>query len=137
MNRKYLRALALWPAFIVVAIMNGLFRESVLNRFAGASAGHILSSVMLALLVIVVTFLFMRRPVAEHTTRELWIVGGMWVVLTIAFEFLFGRYVTRSSWDSLLHEYNILAGRAWVLVLAAVAVAPRLTKAFILRRKEF
>lgn len=134
MKRQYVRAFVIWPVFVVVAIINGLFRESVLNPLVGMTAGHILSSVMLAVLIIVAAYLLLKTTISEYSPVELWRVGGMWLVLTIAFEFLFGRYVAQNSWDDLLRDYNIFAGRTWVLVLLAVAVAPRLARSFAVRR---
>jgi len=49
-----------------------------------------------------------------------------WLVLTLAFEFLFGHYVGGHSWRSLLDDYDLLSGRLWVLVPAWLAVAPYL-----------
>ncbi len=46
------------------------------------------------------------------------------LVMTIAFEFLFGRLVSGCSWNDLLHDYNLCAGRVWVLVLIWTAIAP-------------
>ena len=40
------------------------------------------------------------------------------------FEFLFGHYVGKHSWSRLFHDYNILEGRLWSLVLMAIALAP-------------
>jgi hypothetical protein len=38
-------------------------------------------------------------------------IGLVWLGMTVAFEFLFGRYVAKRSWRDLLHDYNFLAGR--------------------------
>jgi hypothetical protein len=46
--------------------------------------------------------------------------------MTLAFEFLFGHFVAGHSWARLLQDYNLLAGRVWVLLLAWVALAPYL-----------
>ena len=46
--------------------------------------------------------------------------------MTIAFEFLFGRYVVKRSWRALLHDYNLFAGRVWLVVLVWVTIAPYL-----------
>ena len=48
------------------------------------------------------------------------------LAMTVAFEFLFGHYVAGHSWDRLLHDYNLFAGRVWVVVLVWVTVAPYL-----------
>jgi hypothetical protein len=47
-----------------------------------------------------------------------------WLVLTVIFEFLFGHFVMGHPWSSLFHDYNLLAGRVWVLVLIWIAAAP-------------
>jgi thiol:disulfide interchange protein len=60
------------------------------------------------------------------SVEHAWAVGALWFVLTLAFEFLFGRYVLRKSWQHLFHDYNLLAGRVWVLIPLWVAVAPYL-----------
>jgi len=38
-------------------------------------------------------------------------IGLVWLAMTVAFEFLFGDYVAGHSWDRLLHDYNLFAGR--------------------------
>ena len=50
-------------------------------------------------------------------------IGLLWLGLTVAFEFLFGHYVAGHPWPQ-LHDYNLLAGRVWSLLLIWVAVAP-------------
>jgi hypothetical protein len=50
----------------------------------------------------------------------------MWLGLTVAFEFLFGHFARGLSWKELLHDYDILSGRLWVLVLLWITVAPYL-----------
>jgi hypothetical protein len=44
--------------------------------------------------------------------------------MTVAFEFLFGHYVMGHTWERLLQDYNILAGRIWILFLVFTAAAP-------------
>ena len=51
-------------------------------------------------------------------------LGVFWTALTIAFEFGFGHYVMGHPWERLLADYNILAGRIWVLVLATMLLGP-------------
>lgn len=56
--------------------------------------------------------------------REALIIGLIWLVTTIGFEFLFGHYVAKHSWEHLLSDYNILRGRLWLLVLLWSISAP-------------
>jgi hypothetical protein len=60
------------------------------------------------------------------------VVGLIWLVLTVLFEFAMGRYVSRQSWEQLLQAYNLFAGSLWPLLLVTVAVLPALV--FWLRR---
>jgi hypothetical protein len=55
---------------------------------------------------------------------DLIVVGLLWLVLTVAFEFDFFHSVGGKPWDVLLADYNILRGRLWILVLATVLLGP-------------
>ena len=52
------------------------------------------------------------------------IIGLIWLLFTIIFEFLFGYYAMGNSWNKLLSDYNILEGKVWVFVLIWIAIAP-------------
>ena len=74
-------------------------------------------------LVLIVSWLFVRvspRPLRHR----LWWVGVAWLVATVAFEFLFGHFVSGLSWHALLADYNILRGRLWSLILISVCLGP-------------
>jgi len=49
---------------------------------------------------------------------------GIWLVLTVAFEFLFGHYVAGQPRKKLLADYNLLAGRLGVLILVTLLFTP-------------
>jgi hypothetical protein len=51
-------------------------------------------------------------------------VGVLWLLLTVAFELLFGHFVAGHSWARLFHDYNLSQGRVWGLFLLFVAAAP-------------
>jgi hypothetical protein len=53
-------------------------------------------------------------------------MGLVWLGIPVAFEFLFGHYVAKRSWRELLRDYNLFAGRVWLVVLAWVTIAPYL-----------
>jgi uncharacterized membrane protein len=50
------------------------------------------------------------------------IIGIMWLLMILLFEFWFGR-IRGNSWAKLLHDYNILEVRTWVLVTLWVLMA--------------
>ncbi len=55
-----------------------------------------------------------------------WLVGGMWVAMTVLFEFSFGHYIVGNSWRVLLEAYNLLEGNLWIVMLITTAVSPYL-----------
>ena len=52
------------------------------------------------------------------------LIGSLWLALTLAFEFGFGHWAGGKSWHELLQDYNLLAGRVWVFIPIVTAVAP-------------
>jgi hypothetical protein len=52
------------------------------------------------------------------------IIGFIWLGLTLAFELLFGHYFAGHPWARLLHDYNLLAGRVWIVIPLWIAIAP-------------
>jgi hypothetical protein len=64
--------------------------------------------------------------IAPRSAQQAWAVGVIWVVLTLAFEFLAGHYVFHNAWSRLLEDYNVVRGRIWILVLMTTLVSPRL-----------
>jgi hypothetical protein len=52
------------------------------------------------------------------------VVGGVWLGLTLAFEFLGGHFAFGKSWSELFADYDLTRGRIWPLVLIATTLAP-------------
>lgn len=119
---RLLYALGLWLGLAVVAILNATVRETLFAPAVGDYWGHVASTATLVVAIAVVASVYFRR--VEHSFRELVAVGGVWLVATVVFEFGFGHYVMGNSWAALLADYDLFAGRVWVLVLATMALAP-------------
>jgi hypothetical protein len=119
------RYLLAWLPMVATAIANGALRDLWYGKRMSELSAHQLSTAVGFLLLGVYMWMVVRLwPPAS--VEHAWAVGALWFVLTLAFEFLFGRYVLRKSWQHLFHDYNLLAGRVWVLIPLWVAVAPYL-----------
>lgn len=118
-----LRGVLAWCVLMVTAILNGTFRVKLLNPRLGEPAGHIISSLMLSLLILLLAWALVPW-VGPRSSGEAVTVGGLWLLLTLAFEFGFGHLVAHKPWSVLLADYNIAAGRIWVLVLLTTFLAP-------------
>ena len=124
--RIFLYAFGIWFIFVILAILNGVFRNSVITPKIGEYGGHIISTIILISVILIVTYIFIGNIKIAYTNTNLLLVGTLWLVLTVLFEFIFGHYVVGNSWNTLLADYNILKGRVWSLVLLTELLAPLL-----------
>lgn len=117
---KYLIA---WFPMILIAIANGAVREEWYGKRIGELKAHQVSTisalVLFGIYIWIVTGIWPPES-AEQALR----IGLMWLGLTLAFEFLFGHYVAGHSWSRLFGDYNLLAGRLWLMVPIFLTIAP-------------
>ena len=114
-----------WLPGIPIAIINGLIRTYIYSKFLGELGAHQLS--VLSFIALFGLYVWFIGPWLNPTSRwEALLIGVFWVLMTILFEFVFGHYVVGHSWEDLLHDYNFLQGRLWVLVLLWILFAPYL-----------
>jgi antibiotic biosynthesis monooxygenase (ABM) superfamily enzyme len=118
-----LRSFLIWLLLAILANINGGLRNAFVTPAFGEHAGHIISSIVFCIVIFLITWLTIpwMKPAGK---RESWIIGGFWLLLTAAFEFIFGHYVVGHSWERLFADYNIFAGRVWSLVLLTTFFAP-------------
>ncbi|MFB6085915.1 MAG: hypothetical protein ABEJ84_03780 [Halodesulfurarchaeum sp.] len=117
--------LCAWLLMAVLAVLNGGFREVVLIPRIGNYPGHVLSTAILVLAILGVSFLFFRTIPVEYSQIQLLLVGAAWVVMTVGFEFLVG-YAEGTPVSVTLGQYNVLAGQVWIAVPITLLVAPLL-----------
>jgi hypothetical protein len=120
MNWKYLVS---WIPGIPIAIANGLIRTSLYMQFLTELRAHQLSALSFIVLFGFYVWFALKWLKLSSAQKALQL-GLIWLVLTVGFEFLFGHFVMGNPWASLFHDYNLLAGRVWVLVLIWITAAP-------------
>jgi hypothetical protein len=117
------RAATVWALLLVVAVANGALRELLITTRLGPHAAHVISTLILSAAIVAVAFVSIRW-IAPRDGAAALRVGGLWVGLTLAFEFLAGHWFFGKPWEVLLADYNLAAGRVWILVLVATLLAP-------------
>ncbi len=122
------RALGVWIAMLIIASVNGALRQAVLIPAVGDVAGRAISTLMLAALIALLTWATIGW-IGPQSSAHAGLIGAMWVMLTLAVEFLAGHYLFGTPWPALLEDYNVLRGRIWILVLIVTAIAPRVCAA--------
>jgi hypothetical protein len=112
-----------WIGMVVLAILNGAVREKIYGPFMRELSAHQLST-FIALVIFGLYIWALTGIYRIETSIQAFLIGGMWFIMTILFEFIFGHFVMRHPWSKLFHDYNLLKGRVWVLVLIWTAIAP-------------
>ena len=112
----------LWLPMILLAFGNATVRELVFNKYFSEIRAHQLSTITLIVLCsIYVSFVFPFLNVQSST--QAFLIGSVWVLLTVVFEFSLGR-LTNKSWQYLFQDYNLFSGRIWLLFLIVLLLLP-------------
>ncbi len=118
-----LRYVLAWFALLVVAVANGALRQLTFGRHMSELRAHQLSTLVGSALVGAVVWLVIRAWPPSSSARAL-LVGLVWLVLTVAFEFFMGLVLAHRTLQEVLRDYDLAAGRVWVLFLIWLTLAP-------------
>ena len=117
--------LGIWVVLAVVAIANGGFREVVLIPRIGEYPGHVVSTALLVVAILGLSFGYFQWTALRYTQVELLLVGVLWTSLTVGFEFLVG-YVENTPVSVTIGQYNVAAGQVWIAVPLTLLFSPLL-----------
>ncbi len=120
MTRKYLLA---WIPMIFLAILNGGLRDFTYGQVISQNLAHQISTITLILVFTVYVWVLGRIwPLAS--LRQAALVGAVWLLLTVAFEFALGRFLSGLSWEEMFRAYDLLSGNLWMFVPLSVGLLP-------------
>ena len=128
-NRQYarlricLRAFAVWLIIIAAEIVHGILRAIVLVPWVGDFRSSQIGVFTGSAIILAIAYVSIRWLDASHRS-ELLLVGTIWLVQTVVFEVLFGRFVMDLPWERLLADYNMLAGGLMPLGLVVLLLSP-------------
>lgn len=119
----FLKAAVLWFAILALAMANGTLREKMLVPALGPFAALVTSGIILSGCIFLVAVL--AAPWYGRLGSAQWLgVGALWLAMTLAFEFGFGRLVQHKGWTELFQAYTFKGGNMWPVVLLVVLLAP-------------
>jgi hypothetical protein len=130
------RAVVTWALMIPIAILNGTIRNAVVEPVVGELPAHQISVVTGSGAFFALVFWKWHTHVDRMDERQLARMGVAWLAGTVLFEFGFGHFVAGNSWQSLLHDYNIAAGRMWPVFLLVVMLSPLGVKRLVKRQQS-
>jgi len=122
-NTVVFRYIIAWIGLVVIAIINGTFREILYSQYMDGLSAHQLSTVI-GIIAFGIYIWILSKIWPIKSSRQAISIGVAWLVMTILFEFVFGHYVMGNSWNKLFADYNIIHGRVWIVVLIWTAIAP-------------
>jgi hypothetical protein len=122
-------AALVWAGFAVLAVAAGVLRILVLAPWLGERLANLGETLALVLTLAGLQWIAVPWIYPELEERQTWVLGGFWLGLTVAFEFVFGHFVSGASWSALLANYDITAGRLWILVPLTMGLGPHLVRA--------
>jgi len=119
----WMKAFALWFAILILAMLNGALREKALIPAWGPAVAFLVSGIILSVCVFAVAFV--GAPWFGRLSSGHWLlVGAFWVVVTVVFEFGFGRLIQNKPWPELLDAYYFKGGNIWPVVLLVTLISP-------------
>lgn len=119
---KWIKITLIWICFIPIAIINGGFRDYLLDKYLPENISLAISGIILSGLIFVITMLLLPR-IKRLSEKDCVKIGVQWMLLTVVFEFYFGLS-SGSTWSELIEAYNPLKGNLWILVLLSTFLSP-------------
>jgi hypothetical protein len=117
------RYILFWLGLPVIGIINGAIREIVYKEALGELFAHQVSSFTAVVLFSLYVWV-LEGTWKPSSSCQAVAIGCIWLLLTIAFEFLFGHYVMKLPWDALIADYNVFEGRFWSIVVFWIGLSP-------------
>jgi len=124
-SKVFLRAIVVWIVIILAETVHGIARIQILEPSVGEFRARQMAVFSGAAIIFLVTRSLIGW-IGANGRLDLVAIGLCWVVLTIAFELLIGRFVFGFSWQRIAAEYDITSGSLMPLGLVFLVFCPLL-----------
>jgi hypothetical protein len=118
-----LRGVAVWCGIIIVEVLHGIARTLFLAPTLGDFRARQVAVFTGSFLILMLATSFIRWIRPAHAGEAV-SVGVVWLVLTLAFEIAFGRYVMHAPWSRIASDYDLLRGGLLPIGLLVLTAAP-------------
>ena len=126
-----IKIILMWVLFIPIPFINGVLREGWYKKKVGEIGSNIIGFFVLSSVFLIYTYLFFKNQILSFSNTEIFLMGTLWLTMTLIFEFGMG-VVTGRSLEYMLADYNILKGRLWPLTLVIIFLAPFIIKLILI-----
>ena len=129
MFTTFSKAAGIWLIIVIAAILNGFIREKALTPLFGTQTSLPLSGITLSLLIIIIAY-FLIPSIGKQHSQVYLLIGLLWVILTLSFEYLFGYFVSGKSLAEINQVFKLKDGNLFTVAVLISAVAPWLVAKF-------
>jgi hypothetical protein len=119
----FLRGFVVWLVIILAETLHGILRTLWLAPYVGDFRARQLSVFTGAIIILLIAIAFVRWIRASQVS-ELLSIGVLWLVLTVSFEVVLGRFVLGYSWERITSDYNLLQGGLLSIGLVFLTLSP-------------
>lgn len=128
----YLRALAVWLLLMLAETIHGTARIFLLAPLLGDLRAKQAAVFTGAAIIFLITYLLIKW-ISPARISQLFIIGSVWVLLTVSFEMALGIYVFKMPLQQIAMEYNLLQGGLMPIGLLLMFLSPYV--AFMLKKR--
>jgi predicted permease len=129
----YVRALAVWVLLMSVETIHGIARGVLLVPLTGDLAARQIGVVVGSILILFIAFLAINW-IETKNLSQLLIIGAMWAILTLMFEFLLGHFVLGLTTDRILSDYDVTREGFMIIGMLVMILSPAI--AHVVRNRK-
>ena len=126
------RALEVWLLIVAAETVHGFARVAILEPLVGDFRARQIAVFTGSLIILTIAVVF-RNWMPLSSGSRAGVVGVFWVVLTIAFEIILGRFVANLSWERILEDYNMSEGGLMPLGFLFMFLSPFAARWYVRR----
>lgn len=123
------RAFLVWLVIIFAESVHGTLRQLFLAPLVGDFPARRIAFFVGIVLIFLIAYFFMRW-IAAPTTKSLFLVGLLWAILTLVFEFALGFLILGYESERVFEDYDVssggLMGFGFVFMLFAPFIAAKI-----------
>lgn len=121
----FLRAIVVWILIILAESVHGIARIQILEPSVGDFRARQIAVFSGAAIIFLIV-----RSLIRWIDADGWLtlvaIGLFWVILTVAFEILLGRFIFGFSWQRIAAEYDLASGSLMPVGLVFLVFCPLL-----------
>jgi hypothetical protein len=120
------RSIAVWLIIMLAESVHGVLRTLLLAPLIGDFRARQVSVFTGAAIIFAISYATIRW-IGARRSAVLLRIGFIWVLLTMTFEVLLGRFVMKLDWSRILSDYDLTHGGLMGVGLLAMWVTPLVT----------